>query len=92
MKQTLQAYLLQAIKKKIPAHLALIDVLQEKLGISQASAYRRVNSETNFSLEELVVLCRYFNLSIDEYLDTRTENVVFQYYRFVDEASFKYYF
>jgi hypothetical protein len=91
MEQTLQTYLLQAIKQKMPPYLALVDILQEKLGISQASAYRRANGETNFSLEELVVLCRHFNISIDEYLDIRTENVLFQYYRFVDEASFKHY-
>lgn len=91
MNRTLQTYLLQAIKQKMPTHLVLVDVLQEKLGISQASAYRRVSGETSFSLEELVSLCRHFNISIDEYLDIRTENVIFQYYRFVDEASFKHY-
>ncbi len=90
-KSTLQDYLLASIKKNLPPNCSLVDVLQNLLQISQAGAYRRAKNETNFSLEEVVILCRHFNLSVDAYLDIRTENIMVQYYRFVDTDSFKHY-
>jgi hypothetical protein len=35
---TVQDYLLNHIKQQLPAHISLVDVLQDVLGISQDSA------------------------------------------------------
>ncbi len=88
---SLHEYLLTAIEKKLPAHLSLVQAIQEVLAVSQASAYRRASKQASFSLDELVKLSRHFHISIDDFLDIRTENVTFQYYQFVDVASFKRY-
>lgn len=50
-----------------------------------------MRNSTSLTLEEGVKLCQRFHISVDSLLDTRTENVVFQYFRFRDEASFKHY-
>jgi hypothetical protein len=42
-------------------------------------------------LEEGIKLCQKFKISVDNLLDTRTENVMFQYFRFRDEDSFAHY-
>lgn len=91
MNTSLHEYLLTAITQKLPAHISLVEILQEILDISQASAYRRVSKQASFSLDELVKLSRHFHISIDRFLDIRTENVIFQYHQFTDVASFKRY-
>ncbi len=74
----IQEYLFQRIKESIPNNRTLVDVVAEALYISQDSAYRRIRGETLLVLEEAQVLCRRFNISLDQLLNLSTSSVVFQ--------------
>ncbi|TAE18473.1 MAG: hypothetical protein EAZ95_04085 [Bacteroidetes bacterium] len=87
----IQDYLLNYIKQQLQPHQSLVDVLQEVLGISKDSAYRRLRNNTALTLEEGVKLCLHFHISVDSLLNTETEHVVFQYFRFRSADSFRVY-
>lgn len=62
-----QDVLLSVIRKKIKSG-SLIDAVAVALGISYDAAHRRVSSKSKFSIEEAVVLCRHYKISIDAIL------------------------
>ncbi|NUY81745.1 hypothetical protein HUK80_12625 [Flavobacterium sp. MAH-1] len=62
-----QDVLLSVIRKKIKSG-SLIEAVAVALGISYDAAHRRVSSKSKFSIEEAVVLCRHYKISIDAIL------------------------
>jgi hypothetical protein len=63
-----QEVLLSTIRKKIKPSQSLIDVVATALNISYDAAHRRVSSKSKFSIDEAVVLCRHFHISVDAVL------------------------
>jgi hypothetical protein len=63
-----QKRLFDIIRSQIPDQYRIADVIEELLGISTDSAYRRIRGEKDLSFSELEKLCRHFRLSIDEVL------------------------
>jgi len=75
-----QIRLFEAIKRKISDRQRLADVIEELLGISSDSAYRRIRGETELTFSELKKICDKFNLSLDEILNYKsTQGAVFHY-------------
>lgn len=74
----IQEYLFQRIKESLLPGNSLVDVVAEKLHLSQDSAYRRIRGETLLVLEEARTLCDAYNISLDELLQLRGNSVVFQ--------------
>lgn len=74
----IQEYLFQRIREILPAGRSLVDTVAEVLCVSPDSAYRRIRGETLLVLEEARILCRQFNLSLDQLLELSGESVVFQ--------------
>ncbi|TLX72275.1 helix-turn-helix transcriptional regulator [Labilibacter sediminis] len=54
------------IKENLDANLSLVHEISEVLNVSYDSVYRRLRGEKKITLEEAVLLCRHFNLSLDE--------------------------
>jgi len=52
----------------------LVRYLTKILSISKESAYRRIKNQIPFTIEEVVIIVNYFNLSIDDVLDLRSNN------------------
>lgn len=85
-KNELQTQLIQEIKTKIPAHIALVDEISEILGISDDSAYRRIRGEKQLSLDETVALSRHFGISLDKYSNSDSGEISF-HYKMMKETS-----
>lgn len=75
--QPMQVLLFQHLKTLIPAHLSLVDEVSALLDISPDSAYRRIRGEKNMSLEEAKILCESYQLSIDQFLHSQSNSVLF---------------
>ncbi len=74
---TAQGYLFQRIREKLPLQDSLADTVSEILHLSSDSAYRRIRGETLLPLDEAIVLCKHFNLSLDQLADTKSNDVLF---------------
>jgi len=74
----IQEYLFQRIREMLPAGRSLVDTVAEVLCVSPDSAYRRIRGETLLVLEDARILCRQFNISLDQLLELSNESVVFQ--------------
>ncbi|RZJ67167.1 MAG: hypothetical protein EOO50_06495 [Flavobacterium sp.] len=62
-----QEVLLSILRKKIKSQ-SLIDAVAVALNISYDAAHRRVSSKSKFSIDEAVILCRHYKISIDAIL------------------------
>jgi hypothetical protein len=69
----------------------MVDEVADVLGISQDSVYRRMRAEKPLSLEEALVLCQRFKLSIDGLLGSAVGSVGFTYNRLQTPADFEAY-
>jgi plasmid maintenance system antidote protein VapI len=75
-----QKHLFEIIKSRIPEQYRLTDVIEELLGVSSDSAYRRIRGEKELSFTELRKLCQHFGLSMDEILNFKTgQSVLFRF-------------
>ncbi len=75
---SLQQFLFQQIKAKIPENLSFVHEISELLGISYDSAYRRIRGEKEVSIEELYKLSHKFEISLDALLGLQANHVVFR--------------
>ena len=73
----LQKELFVSIKNSLPSHISLVDALADLLDLSYDSVYRRIRGEKPISLNELKILCEHFHLSLDQVLQYKNDNVVF---------------
>ena len=75
-----QIHLFEVIKHKISNRQRLADVIEELLGVSSDSAYRRIRGETELTFSELKKICDKFNLSMDEILNYKSnQGALFRY-------------
>jgi hypothetical protein len=75
-----QVFLFGLIKTQIPKNRKFTDVIEEALGIDTDAVYRRINGKTNLGVNELYVLCKKFNISMDRILNYATgQDILFQY-------------
>jgi hypothetical protein len=73
----IQEYLFQRIREMLPSDASLVEVIADKLHISQDSAYRRIRGETQIVLEEAKTLCKEYDISLDQLLSLNKRSVVF---------------
>ena len=73
---SIQEYLFQRIREKLPAEVSLADAVSELLYISNDSAYRRIRGETPLVLEEARILCDTYAISLDQLLKTDDTNAI----------------
>ena len=53
------------IKKELPANLALVEVVADLLGVGTDATYRRIRGDKPLDFEEIVKLCKHFQISFD---------------------------
>ena len=67
----------QELKTKLPSNLSLANVVAEELNISIDSAYRRIRSESDLSLQEFDILSSKYSISTDTVLSNSKGSVQF---------------
>lgn len=65
------------IKAGLSPGLSLVDQIADLLEISIDSAYRRIRGEKSLSFEEIKVLSRHYNISIDALMSIENRNAIF---------------
>lgn len=89
----LQVDFLRSLEQSLPQNISLVHELEDLLGVSIDSAYRRLRGETALSFGETAKICSHFNVSFDAFHKTGSSNVMFTYNPFYPEQeSFKDYF
>ncbi|AXT20888.1 hypothetical protein D7030_10995 [Flavobacteriaceae bacterium AU392] len=71
-----QNTLLQELQKALPTNTSLIDAVATALDISYDAAHRRTSLKSKFSLDESIILSKYYNLSLDKLFETSSKNYV----------------
>jgi len=75
-----QKRLFEIVKSKIPNGYVLANEMEELLGLSRESVYRRIRGETPLTLDDLKKICTNYGLSMDEILNVKSnKSVIFQY-------------
>ncbi|RKE98349.1 helix-turn-helix domain-containing protein [Ichthyenterobacterium magnum] len=89
-----QTALLNYLKQELPQNTSTIDAVATALDISYDAAHRRVSSKSKFSIEETIVLAKYYNLSLDRLFEvTSTEFVTIEKTKHIEtETELKIYF
>ncbi|KAB2813750.1 helix-turn-helix domain-containing protein [Phaeocystidibacter luteus] len=64
------------LERQLPAHTKPADQISSDLGISTASAYRKLSGKSPFSTEELTTLCERYLISLDEAMYSDPSQVV----------------
>ncbi len=73
---TVQDHLFLRIREMLPPTVSLADAVSDILHVSSDSAYRRIRGETPLVLEEAALLCKHFNLSLDQLMELKTDDVL----------------
>ncbi len=74
-----QAILISLLKDRIPPQQSLVDVISDLLNISQDAAYRRLRGEKRLDIDELNMLCKTFNISLDSIFAVKSQGTIFNY-------------
>ncbi len=74
-----QNLFLKRIEDLLDSSTSLVYELSDILGVSTDSAYRRMRGETLLSIDEIIKLCDYFNISFDAFSRAETNLVTFSY-------------
>lgn len=77
-----QAQLIFLVKQKLSANESIGSVISELLNISTDAAYRRVRGEKPITMDELALLCKHFNIALDQIFEVPQKTVVFDFYDF----------
>jgi hypothetical protein len=75
---SIQEYLFQQIREKLPEEVSLADKIADILYISPDSAYRRIRGETPLVLEEARKLSETFHISLDRMMNMEENTVCFE--------------
>lgn len=67
------------IKDLIQPNTSMVQVLADLLEISTDSMYRRIRGETSLTFDEVGVLCNYYKISFDSFINLESGNVTFNY-------------
>ena len=89
-----QTAFLTFLKTELPENTSIIEAVATALDISYDAAHRRVSLKSKFSLDETIVLSKYYNLSLDRLFETTSaEFVTIEKTKHIEnEAELQYYF
>lgn len=71
-----QEILLKAIRNKINKDFSLIDEVASVLNISYDASHRRISMKSKFTIEETVILCKHFDISMDNLFSNEDKYVL----------------
>ncbi|WP_299889168.1 hypothetical protein [uncultured Lacinutrix sp.] len=89
-----QTTFLENLKQELSENASIIEAVATALDISYDAAHRRVSLKSKFSIEETIVLAKYYNLSLDRLFETtNTEFVTIEKTKHIEtEAELQLYF
>ena len=64
------------LKQELPDNTSVIEAVATALDISYDAAHRRVSLKSKFSIEETIILAKYYNLSLDRLFETTSTEYV----------------
>lgn len=85
-----QKYLFEYIKNISRNRVNIVDDISTLLNISNDAAYRRIRGEKQLSLDELVKISQYYNLSIDSILNSNFNDIRFTYIPLLEDFHENY--
>lgn len=74
-----QYKLIAKIKQYLGDHKNTVDGLSGILNLSNSSVYKKLNGESSFSIVELTIIMKEFNLSFDEIVFDKRKKIGFQF-------------
>ena len=75
-----QKYFFEILKTRISDKYRFVNIVEELLGMSTDSVYRRIRGEKELSFSELHTLCKKFNISLDEVFSYQSgQSAMFRY-------------
>lgn len=83
----IQEVFVKTLKELVPSNVSLVDEIADILGVSTDSVYRRLRGETEFSLEEIYLICSKYPISIDSLFSHKGDYVTFAYLKLNDSIS-----
>lgn len=89
---THQEILLNTIRKRISKNNSLIDEIAKVLDISYDAAHRRISLKSKFSIEETIILCKYYKISMDALFNGTDQLVVEKTKKISTLSDFRDYF
>ncbi len=87
MAKTLQDQILGEVLSRYPKRSAAVESLSKLLGVCHDAIYRRFRGDTILSPNEIELLARTYNLSIDSYIYNRSDSLFFSYSGFAEKIS-----
>ena len=75
----LQPYIFSEILSRFPSRVDAVDTLCKVLGLQHDAVYRRLRGDTMLSPEQLMVLARKFEISLDKFVFQKSDSVVFTF-------------
>lgn len=87
-----QETLLNEIRKQLSTSSSLNDAIAVALDISYDAAHRRVSGKSKFSIDETILLCQHYNLSLDTIFNNEKKMVVEKTKEVNSEADLVQYF
>jgi hypothetical protein len=81
MQQTnkLQLYLFEEILSRFPRRPDAVDAVCKLLNLGQDAIYRRMRGDSTLSSDEIALLAKTFNVSLDKFIFDSTDSVVFTF-------------
>ncbi|EDP71476.1 hypothetical protein FBALC1_03292 [Flavobacteriales bacterium ALC-1] len=71
-----QQHLLDKLKSELPIGTSLNEAVATALEISYDAAHRRTSGKSKFSLEESILLAKYYNLSLDRLFENTKDDII----------------
>ena len=71
-----QKQFLEKLNSELPANTSLNQAVATALDISYDAAHRRTSLKSKFSLEESVLLAKYYNLSLDQLFEITSKDII----------------
>ncbi len=71
-----QEQLLKKLKAELPTNTSLNEAVATALDISYDAAHRRTSGKSKFSIEESVLLAKYYNLSLDRLFENTKDEII----------------
>ncbi len=87
-KKNYQKLFFKKLKANIGQNINPVYEISTLLGISIDAVYRRLRGETLLNFDEIIILCRKFNLNIDEFInDKNNSQIKFNYMPLQEEFN-----
>jgi hypothetical protein len=79
MPEEIQHYLFNQIRQKVAPEISLPKEIEAALGVSPSNAYKKIRGDVPLSAEELILLAKRYDVSLDTCIHRQTGRFAFKY-------------